>query len=114
LHPSPAEPVTDHRDALDRAQQLADDGDFDGAQQACQAHQQAHGPSARALHLMGLIAGARGQRARAEECFRKALYLDPDHEETLMHLALLLETKGEAAAGRVLRVRAQRHRRTAG
>jgi chemotaxis protein methyltransferase WspC len=105
--PSPAESL------LAAAQRLADDGNFEQAMSSCEAHLKTHGPSARALYLMGLIHGARGQRASAEDYFRKALYLEPDHEETLMHLALLLETKGDAAGGRVLRLRAQRHRRTA-
>ncbi|MGJ7904829.1 hypothetical protein ACSAMQ_20540, partial [Lysobacter sp. 1R34A] len=74
----------------------------------------AEGPSARALYLLGLIEGAKGRDAAAEDYFRKALYLQPQHEEALMHLALLLETRGDAAGGRVLRLRAQRSHRTAG
>jgi len=54
-----------------------------------------------------------GRDAQAEDHLRKALYLDPCHEEALMHLALLLETRGDAAAGRVLRLRAQRCRTAA-
>lgn len=111
---APASPPSPAESLLAAAQQLADDGSFEQAMASCEAHLKMHGPSARALYLMGLIHGAKGQRARAEDCFRKALYLEPDHEETLMHLALLLETKGDLAGGRVLRLRAQRHRRTAG
>lgn len=95
---------------LEVAKRHADIGSFDDAGLACEAHMKAHGPSAQALCLMGLIQGAAGKRARAEDFFRKALYLEPGHEETLMHLASLLETKGDIAGGRVLRMRAQRHR----
>ncbi|ALN78851.1 CheR family methyltransferase [Lysobacter antibioticus] len=112
---SPVPTVAESAEALlDAAQRLADNGDFDRAAGSCQAYLQAQGPSARALYLLGLIEGAKGRNELAEDYFRKALYLQPQHEETLMHLALLLETRGDAAGGRVLRLRAQRSRRTAG
>ncbi|MGO1001298.1 CheR family methyltransferase [Lysobacter sp. CA196] len=112
---SPAQAAAEGAEALlDAAQRLADNGEFDQAAASCQAYLQAQGPSARALYLLGLIHGAKGRNDAAEDYFRKALYMQPQHEETLMHLALLLETRGDAAAGRVLRLRAQRSRRTAG
>ncbi|WP_190285741.1 CheR family methyltransferase [Montanilutibacter psychrotolerans] len=95
--------------ALDAAQRLADGGQFAEAATACEALLKTRGPSTTVLHLLGLVHGANGQPARAEDCFRKALYLEPDHEESLMHLALLLETRGDIAGGRVLRLRAKRH-----
>jgi chemotaxis protein methyltransferase WspC len=107
--PAPPSPPS-NESLLEIAQRQADVGAFDEAAGACEAHLRAHGPTAQALYLMGLIHGATGRRTRAEDYFRKALYLEPDHEEALMHLALLLETKGDVAGGRVLRMRAQRHR----
>jgi chemotaxis protein methyltransferase WspC len=44
----------------------------------------------------------------AAESYRKALYLEPDHVEALMHLALLTENQGDAAAAGRLRERARR------
>lgn len=96
--------------ALERARRLADGGDFAQAAQLCRAHLDAHGPSADALCLLGVIHGAGGDDAAAEECLRKALYLQPDHAESLMHLALLLDSKGDAAGARLMRQRASRHR----
>ncbi|MEI2455650.1 MULTISPECIES: CheR family methyltransferase [Lysobacter] len=96
---------------LQIAQRAADDGRFDEAIAICQAQLREHGPSVEALYLLGLVLGAIGQATRAEDSFRKVLYLDPAHEETLMHLALLLDAKGDAAGARVLRSRAQRHRK---
>lgn len=109
----PAPATATQSSLLDTAQTLADGGRFVEAAAACEAHLQAHGPSVRALYLSGLIHGAMGRDAQAEDHLRKALYLDPCHEEALMHLALLLETRGDAAAGRVLRLRAQRCRTAA-
>ncbi|MFK3651554.1 CheR family methyltransferase [Lysobacter enzymogenes] len=95
---------------LEQARRLADNGAFEQAADICQAHLRAHGPSAEALYLSGLIHGATGDDARAEDAFRKALYLQPDHTESLMHLALLLDAKGDAAGARLMRQRASRHR----
>ena len=111
---APPPPVSSPDQLLEVARQKADAGSFDEAAVACEAHVKAHGPTAQALYLMGLIHGATGRRSRAEDSFRKALYLEPDHEEALMHLALLLETKGDVAGGRVLRLRAERRRSKAG
>lgn len=111
--PKPAPVAATEPSLLDTAQALADGGRFAEAAAACAAHLQAQGPSVRALYLSGLIHGAMGRDAQAEDHLRKALYLDPCHEEALMHLALLLETRGDAAGGRVLRLRAQRCRASA-
>lgn len=108
--PTAAAPAAD-ASPLQTAQRAADDGRFDEAIAICQAQLREHGPSVEPLYLLGLVYGAIGQATRAEDSFRKALYLDPAHEETLMHLALLLDAKGDAAGARVLRSRAQRHRK---
>ncbi|MGH8081695.1 MAG: CheR family methyltransferase, partial [Lysobacter sp.] len=98
---------------LDEAQRLADSGRFAEAADACQRYLSTHTASARALYLNGLIHSALGRDGPAEDHFRKVLYLQPCHEEALVHLALLLETRGDAAGGRVLRQRAQRCRAAA-
>ena len=36
---------------------------------------------------MGMIRQAAGDRREAEECFHKAVYLDPGHDEALLALA---------------------------
>jgi len=100
--------------SLEQARRLADHGAFDRAAELCQNHLRTHGPSAEALYLTGLIHGATGLDARAEDAFRKALYLQPDHTESLMHLALLLDAKGDAAGARLMRQRASRHRGRSG
>jgi chemotaxis protein methyltransferase WspC len=93
---------------LEEAQRLADAGRFADAAAAGEAHLNAHGPSVQALYLLGLIHGATGHRACAEDHFRKALYLQPDHLESLVHLASLLEAKGDVAGGQRMRLRARR------
>jgi chemotaxis protein methyltransferase WspC len=102
--PSPAEP----RSALDAGLRLADQGRFREASSCYEQHVREHGPSAEAYHLMGLVQDAGGNHSVAAECYRKALYLDPQHHDTLIHLALLMEEQGHAVQGQVLRDRAQR------
>ena len=58
--------------------------------------------------LAGVVSESRGKKSEAESLFRKALYLDPGHLESLAHLALLLEIDGRHAAARPLRQRASK------
>jgi len=66
------------------------------------------GPSADGYCLLGTIRSAGGDARAADALYRKALYLDPGHGESLAHLALLLESKGKADQARVLRARLRR------
>jgi chemotaxis protein methyltransferase WspC len=54
---------------------------------------------------------ASGRATEAHAAYRKAVYLDPGHEEALYHLAALLDSGGDAAGAHRLRERAQRHAR---
>jgi chemotaxis protein methyltransferase WspC len=87
---------------------LADQGLLVEAASCCEAHLQQHGPSAKAFYLLGLVRDAAGNPTDASNCYRKALYLDPAHHETLVHFAFLVEQQGNSAAAQVLRNRARR------
>jgi chemotaxis protein methyltransferase WspC len=65
------------------------------------------GPSAEAYYLWGLVRDAAGDEA-AMDYYRKALYLEPNHYETLLQMALLLERNGDRAAARAFKRRAER------
>jgi chemotaxis protein methyltransferase WspC len=95
---------------LKHARELADAGKFQEARQICVAHLDRSGPLAEAFYLLGLIADACGE-AGALELYRKAIYLEPDHYESLLQLALLLERMGDHSAARSYRRRAERARR---
>ncbi|HSF33140.1 MAG TPA: CheR family methyltransferase [Candidatus Tectomicrobia bacterium] len=105
-----ASPGDAQASALDTARRLADQGELEAAATLCESSMRAYGPSAQAYVLLGLIRQAAGNAAQAEHCFGRALYLQPDHYEALIHLALLLEHRGETAMAAVLRQRAQRAR----
>jgi len=57
---------------------------------------------------MGTTHAAALDLARAEECYRRALFLEPTHEEALLHLSLLLDQRGERKLADRLRTRARR------
>jgi chemotaxis protein methyltransferase WspC len=83
---------------------LADLGYLTEAQAVCEAAP----PSAKAFSLLGVIHLAAGRIDAATECFRKALYLEPDHAEALEHMILICNQRGEAEQAAGLRRRLQR------
>ncbi len=85
-------------DSLDEISRLADAGALPEAMRRCQDWMRKAAPSARAYYLMGLIQDASGKLTEAERNYRKALYLEPEYREALVHLALLLEQRGDAGA----------------
>ncbi|CAM5763065.1 methyltransferase [Labrys miyagiensis] len=85
--------------AIERA---ADTGRLAEARQTADAHLTQFGPSSEIFYLMGLISDADGAAEEAIQNYRKALYLAPDHAETLAHLGLLLQRRGDSAAARAL------------
>ncbi len=93
---------------LAEAARLADLGRLEDAGKVCAAHVRAHGTSAQACYLLGLIRNAAGAPTDAVQHFRKALYLDPNHYESLAHLTLLLDKQGDVSGAQVLRKRLQR------
>jgi chemotaxis protein methyltransferase WspC len=93
---------------LNEATRLADQGHFVEAATCCEEHLRQCGPSATAFYLMGLVRDATGNHAEAATYYRKALYLDPNHYDTQIHLALLMDKQGDPAGAQVLRNRARR------
>jgi chemotaxis protein methyltransferase WspC len=93
---------------LSQASELANQGRFIEAISLCERHLREKGPTAPAYSLMGMICQASGDRGRAEDCFRKAVYLDPNHDEALLALALLAEYRGDQRAAAGFRRRAER------
>lgn len=87
---------------------LANQGHLDEAIQRCDEFLRSGGPSVQAYHLLGLAHDAAGRPGEAERYYRKALYLDPDHLEALIHLAFLIEKQGDAAGAQRLHLRAKR------
>ena len=92
---------------LETARRLADAGHLNEAAEICEAHLCQSRLSAQAHYLLGLVRDASGD-ASAIDCYRRALYLEPDHYESLLQMALLLQKNGDSARARAFRNRAQR------
>jgi chemotaxis protein methyltransferase WspC len=105
-----AETVQHKNELLDLAfaERLADKGQLGEAAEICEISLREQGPSARAFHLLGLIRDCAGDQHQASEFYRKALYLEPDHYDVLIHLALLKDRSGDGAAAKALKNRARR------
>lgn len=93
---------------LARARQLANAGRLAEAAEICEKHLREHGASAEAYYLLGLVRDAAGAETLAGELYRKALYLEPNHYETLLHWASLSKKSGNNSHARILAQRAGR------
>ena len=80
-------------EVLIQARSLADRGEMEEALSLCRNYLEKDQPCAEAYYLMGLIHESRECAGEAEECYLKALYLDPDHLETVIHAGLMYERR---------------------
>lgn len=94
--------------SLAAAQLLADQGKLNEAAAACDQFIRRHGASAAAYYLSGVIHDAADRKQAAADCYRKALYLEPNHADAMTHLAALLQTMGDYAGAKLLQQRARR------
>ena len=101
LDASPAE-------TLLRARSLADRGEMEKALSLCRSYLEKDRPCAEVYYLMGLIHESCDRDTEAEECYRKSLYLDPDHLETLIHAGLMYERRHDHEKAALLRNRLAR------
>lgn len=111
--PLQSQPVELHRPAsgsslLREARSLADAGQLAQAEQLCLQYVDRHEPVAEAYYLLGLVNDASAHSTVAEAHYRKAIYLDPQHIEALVHLATLLEARGDRGGADRLHSRARR------
>ncbi len=102
--PAPVSPGS----LLERAAERSNLGSSDEAIALCQQALKHEGPSAPVYFLMGVIYQSTGNRLQGEECFQKAVYLDPGYDEALLALALSAERRGDAAAAAGFRRRVER------
>ncbi|HXT71157.1 MAG TPA: CheR family methyltransferase [Vicinamibacterales bacterium] len=109
LAPSAASPDGDETAAvIEGCTRLANLGRLEEAVRSCRALIDREGPSADALHLLGVIHDAEGRRQDAVKYYRQAIYLDPHHEGALTHLALALTGRDQNDEADRLRLRARR------
>lgn len=87
---------------------LANEGKSVEARATCERYLQQHEPIAQVFYWLGLLSEVEGRAAEAQGFYRKALYLEPQHAESLAQLAALLAARGDSAGARRLQDRAVR------
>ncbi|WP_223542178.1 CheR family methyltransferase [Pseudomonas sp. BF-RE-26] len=113
LRPAPANSGSDTAALLANIAVLADEGKSAEARAACESYLRSHEPVAQVFYWLGLLSDVAGNTLEAQGFYRKALYLEPQHPEALMHLAGLLLAQGDAMGARRLQERAARSARAA-
>lgn len=93
---------------METVRRLADGGQLSEAAQLGETYLKENCTSVEAYVLLGQVYQAKGLEKQAEQCFQKAIYLEPNHYDALLHLALLKEQCGDVAKASVLRQRIQR------
>jgi chemotaxis protein methyltransferase WspC len=83
-------------DLLRKAGELAHAGRHAEALLMCQQHEQACGPCPKVFFLMGMLHQSNGDLDRAEGCLHKTLYLDANHDEAFLALALVAMQRGDS------------------
>ncbi|KRP46361.1 chemotaxis protein methyltransferase WspC [Pseudomonas libanensis] len=104
-------PPTDAGELLSQIATLANEGKSADARAACERYLGSHPPAAQVFCWLGLLSDVAGSALEAQGYYRKALYLEPQHPQALMHLAALLESQGDSAGARRLQARAARSER---
>lgn len=104
--PSAPVAVAPSDDSLEAARALADAGEEESAAAMLDRLTASADPDF--FCLRGVVSGALGRTDLAEGYYRKALYLDPSHQEALAHLTLLLEMEGRSTAATQLRRRSNK------
>jgi chemotaxis protein methyltransferase WspC len=90
---SPAPADLEH--VLAEAGRLANEGRFADAIDHCERQRATLPPSPELFFLMGMLHQSAGDLDRAEGCLHKTLYLDANHEEAHLALALLARRRGD-------------------
>ena len=92
-------------DSVELARALANSGSESAAADVLDRLADTAAPTAEFYCLRGVVSDALGLGDLAETYYRKALYLDPSHDETIAHLALHFEMTGRQAAAILVRRR---------
>jgi chemotaxis protein methyltransferase WspC len=91
---------------IEEARQLADRGEVEAAAAICERLLSEGSQDPDVYFLLGVISESGGKLEAGEEFFRKALFLDPHHYQSLVHMSLLCERHGDINGSRLYRSRA--------
>jgi len=100
--------IENSMEMISRAKSLANSAQYGEAEILCRRAINEHGDNAEAFYILGLLASSQKQMSLAESLFRKALFLEPKHYESLVHISLLLQEKGDMQNAELFKQRADR------
>ena len=103
-----AGPGVDLETVLSEAGRLANAGRLAEAIEVCERSRPQLAPSPELFFLLGMLHQSSSDLDRAEGCFHKTLYLDADHEEAFLALALVARQRGDTAMAEKYRQSAAR------
>lgn len=93
---------------LEIARQQANQGNLEEAAQFCDDYLKRFPVDASVYLLLGEIYQAQGDNEQAQRYLQKALYLNPNCREALVHLVLMRESQGDTKGAAILKNRIQR------
>ena len=85
--------------------ELADTGRLSEATKLCETYVQKNSTDVEAYVLLGQIYQGQSMEIQAEKSFQKALYLEPNEYNALVHLSLIAENRGDTAKAALLKRR---------
>jgi chemotaxis protein methyltransferase WspC len=105
---SPSDDNVAPKISLISVERLANKGKYVEAIDLCLLFLKQNPESAQAYYLLGLVKDLNGDSQEADNCLRKAIYLNPNHEQALVLAALLAEKRGDLEAAMSYKRRARR------
>jgi chemotaxis protein methyltransferase WspC len=97
-------------DDLQEARKLAEIGDWQGAIRKCEQHLSRNTLCSDGHFLLGRLFDVLGEESKAIEAFRRVLFLEPDHYESIRRLAVAAQQEGNFSRAQALNRRAERIR----
>lgn len=103
--PTAGDAIAQPKIDLDQLQRLGNLGRYDEALRLVETPSATQSLDPDIHAFAGVLLGALDRKSEAMVRLRRAIYLDPSHAESLTHLALLLEERGDLAEAKRLRAR---------
>ncbi|MEI8246539.1 MAG: CheR family methyltransferase [Lentisphaerota bacterium] len=108
IEPATIKVSKDSDTILQKAAALADSGNLEEAETLCVQYLDHNKLNPFAYYTLGVVSLSSDRLPEAEKAFSKAVYLNPEYYEALVHLALLKERQGEKAEALKIRKRAEK------
>jgi chemotaxis protein methyltransferase WspC len=95
-------------ESLRPVEKLANEGRYEKAIELCTVYLENHPQSAHGHYLLGMIKSMEGEQKSAESLLKKAIYLDPNHEQALELSCSIAQQKGDLEAVQSFKRRIER------